>query len=520
MGYNGNTFIIPMNRGGLFEDPNIDATVPWAMISPTRNLNLDENGRRKRGGTAHVNDAAFSGTPQVMGLYDFRLRNLNRFTIAATNGGKIYKNASTTIKTGMSTTKYFQFETFENELFICDGETRPQTWDGAAASTSDITSIPTDWSGSNFPKQLIKHGYGASERLWAFGCPSTSQTLYASENGDGNDFSDANVITQSIETGDGFGIIGGVEFGDRIFAVGKRKFFLIQDTDSNTANWGYQAVQWEGGAAQWRLIIKTPNDIICMMEDGEIYSVIAAETYGDYKAASLTRPAFMHRWIKEYVKLPAIEDFHGIYDPVLRAVKIFVVRNGQTQCDTALVYFIDRPVQEAWMIHDNQDATSGYSAASSALIRESVGVYKVYTGDYSGNVWELETANRNDNDNGYYAGFKTPPISLNNPRVKKDLKRGWISTQPEGDYNLNIKIWIDGLTQTAQTVSLAGTGGVLDSFTLGTSLLGGVELIESPFTIGNKGKRIQFEVYNNNADEDFFVSQMMIDNKFLGARPS
>jgi len=523
MSYVGKTFPIPCNRGGLTANPNIDMIKPTDMIHPSRNLNLHENGRKKRGGTSRRQhsdyDAAISGTPQMTGMYHFRLVDGTDHIITAGDDGYVYSAHDTTIDTGMSTTTYFDFETFEDELYIVDGKTTPQKWTGTG-NTADVGDIPTDWTGTNFPQWIVKHGRGASERLWAGGCPSNPEGVYASENGDGDDFSDANVTLINVETGDGFGIVGAVEYGDRLLMFGKRKTYIIDDLDTNVSNWGYDSSQWEGGAASFRLICKTPNDVVAMMEDGEIYSVTSAENYGDYKAASLTRPAFIHRWIKEHVRLSYFNDFHMTYDPVLRAIKIFVVRNGQSTVDTALVYFIDRPPEEAWMVHSNQSSVSGYSASCSALIRESAGLFKVYTGDYSGDVWELETANQNDNSAAYYGGYKTGNMPFENPRLEKRYKRGFMITQPEGSYDLVEDWWVDGVTQTQRTTSLAGAGGILGAFTLGTSLLGGDEVVDSVFQLGAKGKRIQFEVYNSSVNEDFFVSQMLIDYKELGGDPT
>ena len=91
--------------------------------------------------------------------------------------------------------------------------------------------------------------------------------------------------------------------------------------------------------------------------------------------------------------------------------------------------------------------------------------------------------------------------------------------EPKGDYDLTIGIWIDGVQQTQQTVSMVGIGGTFP-FTLGTDLLGGQEVIVKSFDIGNTGKRIQAEVYNSNVDQDFFISQILIDHTILGAKPS
>ena len=523
MGYIGKTFNIECAKGGLTGNDNIDMIEPQSMLSPSRNLNLNRNGRERRGGTAHVNAAAFTDTPQVMGVYDFTLIDSTQFIISALKDGKVYKDDTNTIKTGMSTTTFYSFETFEDELFICDGKTKPQTWNGVAGATSDITSVPTDWTGTNYPQQLIKHGRGVSERLWGVGLPSNPNIVYASANGDGNDFSDTNVVTINIETGDGFGVIGGIEFGDRLLCFGKNKTYVVDDSDTDSSLWGYDAAQWEGGAANFRLIIKTPTDLVCMQEDGEIYSVTAAQKYGDYKAASLTRASFMHEWIKSNIRLGYANLFHGVYDKTLRAIKIFCVRNGQTEVNTALTYFIDRPPQEAWMIHDNQDNASGYDASVAAEIRVGTGSYKIYTGDYSGEIWKLEEENVNDNDKAYYSGFKTPNMHMDDTRGDKNLKRGWILTKPEGDHSVYINWWVDGVAQTQKSVSLDGAGGLLDSFILGEDasedVLGGNGIIENSFDLNVNGKRIQLEVYNSSTDEDFFISQLAIDYKPLGKQP-
>lgn len=526
MSYSGQTYSVPFDRGGLTYNANIDMLSPTDMLPPSRNINLDEGGRRKRGGTTRRAysdyDAAISGTPQIMGMRYFRLINGNDFVVVAANDGKVYSAHATTIKaSGMSTTRFFDFETFENELYIVDGESTPEKWTGAG-NTAPVGDPAGDWvDGSNNPQWVVKHGRGNSERLWFGGCPTNPGRIYVSVDGDGDDISDANNIMIDIDTGDGFGIIGAVEFGDRLFGLGKNKVYIIDDLDVDTANWGYDAAQWEGGVGNFRCIVKTPNDVICMMEDGEIYSVLAAQQYGDYKAGSLVRPSFMHRYIKEFIDLSKFNQFHGVFDPYLRAIKYFVCRKGQTNNDAALVYFIDRPVNEAWIVHDNQSYASGYDASAAGLVRVSAGVWTVFTGDYTGDIWKLEQANRSDNSLAYYGGFKTPNDPFGNPRSQKNYKRGWVLTKPQGSWDLSINYWVDGVVSTsAQTISLGGIGGVLGAFVLGTSVLGGNEIINKPFDIGKVGARIQYEIFNTTANQDFFVSRMMTDHKVLGGKPS
>ena len=382
-----------------------------------------------------------------------------------------------------------------------------------------MTTISADWSGSDFPDQMVKHGFGNSERAWAKGVTAYPEAVYYSVNGDGDDFGGSGSGKISIETSDGFGIVGLVEFGDTLIAFGKKRAYLIEDTSTSTSNWGYAAAQWSGGVANQRLIVRTDNDVFCMMEDGEIYSVTAAQTYGDYRKASLTRPAHIDRWIQDNVRLSFIDDFHASYDPVKRAIKWFMVRNGETQVDTAIVYFIDRPPEVAWSIHDNQDYNSGYSASCSTTVRVGVGDYEVWTGDYSGFIWKLEQGNANDDGNGYYNGVRTPNNSFDGPHVSKHFRRGRVVTEPKGSYSLNVRWWVDGTEQTARTISLSPSGATFGSGLFGTAVFAGEDLIDSSYDLGQVGKRLQREYYLNTANQEFYLSADILDFKPLGVKP-
>ena len=519
VGYAGSTYQIPCNRGGLNHNQNTDLIRPEMFVSPSRNINLHEGGRRKRGGTAKVNGTAVSGAPTIMGGFDFQLA-ASSFQVFLGSDGGLYSNSTTTIKTGMSTANYPSFAVFENELYVVDGDTTPQTWNGVAAGTSNITSPSGDWSGADQPFQVLVHGRGASRRVFFL----FSSTIYGSSLGDGKVVTGGTSVFFPIDTEDAVGLTGAAEFGNRLILFGRKRAYIFDDEDASTANWGYAAAPWKGGAAHWRVIAQTPTDLIVMAEDGDIYSVVAAQEYGDYKQASITRPAFVDNYIRENVDLAYIQKFHAIYDPALRAVFFWVVRTGQTTVDTALVYFIDRPAEEAWAVHDNQNTASGYKAACSFLTRTGAGTYTVYTGDYAGFIWKLNQATRSDDSNAYYGGFKTPNLPFDNPRVRKHFRRGVVVAKTQGDYDLQVNIWVDGESKDATTVSLSGTGGVLGSFILGVDaaadVLGGSEFLDRKFELGHYGRRLQLEFYNSGAGEDFFVSQVLIDNKPMGALPS
>lgn len=520
--YIGETFEIDCNQGGFNNNKNTDLISPNDMVDGTRNINMHKSGRSKRGGTSHVNATVITNTPRNYGIYQFREKDGTETIVTATGDGKIQKNYNTEIGTGLTINQAVHFETFNNLLIICTGNDLPQVWTGTG-NISAMSNVPADWSGSsNFPRKMVKHGRLSSERLWAIGGATNPATVYASAlnpNDDTTepDFSDANIITIDIETSDGFGIVNAVEFGDRLLCAGKSRIYQIDDLDIDTANWGYEKSAWEGGCATSRLMMAVSNDVVSMDENGTIFSATGTQTYGDYKKASLTRPNFIDQWIRDNVKLSAIDDFHMIYDPVLRALYIFVVRTGNTEVNTALVYFIDRLPESGWVIKDNLDFDSGYKASSSALVRKTTGDNKIYTGGWDdGIVWELETTVLSDNGNSYKSGFKTPKFHMGDPRITKRFDTGWIVASEQGAANLLIDTWIDGESLTQQSVSLLSDGGLYGTSLYGSGMYGGDDLVMVSFPIGAEGQRLQYEVHNDIGGQDFFITLMMTDFEPLG----
>jgi hypothetical protein len=480
-------------------------------------MNLNKNGAETRGGTSHVLTAAYGGA-KVMGNFDFTLNDGTQFLMALTTDGKLWKDATTSIHTFATTGKYPGFSVMNNVLYICNAANTPQTWDGSAGSTSDVAALSADWTGSNFPQLMIKHGRGNSERFWAIGCPSNPNDVYYSTTNDGTeaDFSSAGSGSIYVET-EGSGITGGVEFGDRLILFDRLRSYVIDDSDASTANWGYAASQFKSGLANFRLIVKTENDLVAMQEDGTIYSVTAVQSYGDYKMASLTESAYIDEWIQEYINLSLISQFHMVYDPTNRVIKTFMVYKGSSDVDVALPYFVDRGPELGWTTpHDNQDYATGYKAVCSCLYRSGAGSYKVYTGDTSGNVWELETANKNDNNNGIACIAKTPRLNFENARSTKRFLRGFLLTKAAGNHNITVTVWVNNRSKGTTLVSLNNGQAVWgvavwNSFTWADA----DEIIDQIYRINGIGERIQFQFHNNNANEPFYLSQNLTDFAYL-----
>ncbi len=526
MAYRGEVFVMDLNAGGYNYDKNVDRIPATAMVGESINVNTHQGGRAKRGGTDNVNSTVIGGTPRVWGVYQYRQKDGTVEILTAGADGEILTDYddSTPLKTGLTIDQPVHFETFNNLCYICTGNDQVQVYDGTTWSA--LAAPDVAWTGSNFPRKMITHGRGASERLWAIGCTTSPYDVYysglsAGDNSTEADFTSGNGILY-VDTADGFGVLNAVEFGDRLICFGKNLPYIIDDTDSDAANWGYEKGIWEGGTATDRLLIPVGNDIVSMKEDGSVYSVITTESYGDYKKTLLTRlpndgTPFIDEYIRDNVKLSAISDFHMTYDPVLRAIYIFVVRTGQTEVDTALVYFIDKGPADGWCIKGNWDSDSGYSASCSALVKKAVGDDKIYTGGWDdGYIWELETTAKNDNDAAYKSGCEFPNNHFGDPQLTKRFDRAGFIVETKGNYDLYVNVSVDGAFRVQLRVSLKGVGGVYGTGVYGTAVYGETGLIEVVMPIHIIGKRIKYHIFNNNADEDFFISHIYTDFKPLG----
>jgi hypothetical protein len=514
MGYAGQTFLIPQSAGGFQYRYDLEYVEPTMLVGESRNFNLHRDGRQKRGGTIKTNYDPSMGTSKILGLFDFRLQGKS-FQVFSMANGNLYFNTPLVLYSGLSTTNYTSFVVFNDELYFCDGETEPRTWDGndSYPVSYPLTTPALDWTGTNQPFQFIVHGRGNSRRLWAL----MKNGVYFSSTGDGKEFDGGSSGLITIETGDAFGLVGGVEFGDRLIVFSRTKAFIIDDEDADSGNWGYQAAQWEGGAAHWRLIVKTPNDVAVMTEDGDIYSFSAVQSYGDYKQASIARPAYIDTFLKEKAVMSKIEDFHAIYDPTLRAIKFFISVNDATKNDTGLVYFIDRSPDQAWAIHDNRDYASGYNASCSALVRTAPATYYVYTGGYDGFIWKLEDSGYEDDGNTYPLVLRTPRLIMGDVRRMKEFKRAIYTVMGAQDVSFDIKIIVDGEDNISEEFTT--TASAWDQSLFDEALFDYTFPVRESFDIGQKGRTLEIELQHETINQPIMLSSFMIDFKMLGAAP-
>lgn len=510
MGYVGNIAQFIMDEAGFTFKRDDKLTFPTALVDGSKNINFFEGGISKRGGTTKT--IASPNSTIGRGLYNFRLRNGNSFIVFGTAEGKIYHtNYSNVIATGTATSNYYNFCTFNNECYVADGSTVPKYWTGGGVFTA--VTPATSWAAEQ-PFQLVPHSRGANARLWAV----TTDSIWASKNNDGHDFSDAEVKQIPIYTEGG--LVGAIDFGGQLIAYSKTKAYLVDDTDIDPDNWGYSESIWEGGGSHNRLVVQAGNNVYVWTDEGLVYTIQGIQGTGDYAASSVTRPAFVDRWIREKVTRANVYNFNASYDRTLRCINYFVQVAGSTN-NTCLKYFIDRSPETAWIIEDNTSYNSGFNAAASCEVFVSSGVYKIYTQDYSGQIWAHEQTTNTDDSNAYLSRIKFKPFDFGNLQMYKHFKSGAIRCSSQSNFGLTIHVYVDGQRKNDIVLDVSGTGAVFDdpAATFDTAVFAdGSQLVSVPFSLNYYGFQIQFEIENEVAGQDFFISEMLINFKNQGVR--
>jgi hypothetical protein len=359
---------------------------------------------------------------------------------------------------------------------------------GAASPTDSLAFLPSDWQGS-WPKHMIKHGKSGNNCLVAWGVEAYPNRLYFSENGLA-DFSNGNVVAMNILTDK---IVAVAEFVGQLIVFSQDKAFIVNDTDTDIANWTYSTASWDGGCAHQNLLVRLPNDLAVMSEEGNIYSVKATFQHGDYEIGSITKPVFLDDWIRKNIDLSQIEKFHGIYDDELRAVKYFMIPNGESLPSLCLVYFVDFNL---WSKH-----TFDIKHLCSNFLKINNSVWKIFTGGDVGIAHSLESKIFLDSGSTYRSNFKTTPFTMDNPRTHKIFDNLWTVVKPKGQEVVQFKIYIDN--DLYKTILLRFTGAEDISRNIVNA-------------IGTTGNRIEIEFENLNGD-DYFISQFIFDYQDIGS---
>ncbi len=492
--------------GSFNGNENLGEIPPGDYAIGSRNINNHNGGAEKRGGTQKVGSQITSSLKSLGGGMLIKRSSGSKHTYWAGDDGALYRDGAS-IQSGRSTSAKTYFTPIDDAMFICNGVSSVRVDTGSAIA--DITTAAADWTGSTHPKKIIVHSKGASRRAFAWGVAGRENTLYYSSLGAFQTFAGGTSGTVNIDFPDGYGIVDCISKDGTLWIFGRYETFILDDDNTDVSTWGYRSASFKGGAHSPALVKVVNNSIYVMNTQGDLYNVETAEQLRDYEQASITEPFFIHNYIRSEIDLTKIDNFHMSYEPRTKALAVFMVRTGQSTVDTCLKYFVN---QNKWAPpHDAQDnaSQSGYKASASYEAETSTGVKKLYTQDYNGYTWELESTTKTDDGLAYRSETYSASLDFDLSGEEKRYPFGQLHYRSRGDYQINIVWFVNEVQQSTRTISLAASGATLGSFILDTDALTVLGPDIKEFEMGQVGDSVRISINNNGVGNDFFIASVV-----------
>ena len=196
-----------------------------------------------------------------------------------------------------------------------------------------------------------------------------------------------------------------------------------------------------------------------------------------------------------------------------------MVRKGQTSIDTCLIFNVDKPDPfDAWMLYDNLSFFTGYNAASSTLVETATGSF-IYTGDYSGRVWKLETEALNDNSHPIEMKMVFPRQDFLVSNRKKNIPQLFIDNIDSNKNSLVVDINIDNNNLASQTITFSGSfkDGELWNVPIWNQFFWGKPTDDGllNLVIRRSCRYIQLTLSNDVLNEDMLINSVIYNYKVL-----
>lgn len=516
MAFIGQIVEIPM-QGGLTGTRN-QALIDPSQLLQALNVSFDTGAVSKEGGAVHYNSTPISGSPSVLGGWDWFPTDAVQRMIVVLSDGTIKKSTgpggfATTLASGLTVASIVpmfveggkELAANDRKLFIFTGKNPIQVLAADGATTSDLATPPADWSGGNQPLVGAIH----ESRLWGAGNLNDPHRVYYSTLTSHEDFTGANSGSISIFPGEGERIIGLMSFkGLLIVWKYPKGIYYIDTTDPNVANWKVRRITLATGGVSPLGQIIIDNDVLYLDAQGNFQFLSATQEFGNMAVNNLSQRFQINTFLRDNVNISVLNTVRAVYYGHKREAHFVMTALGTSVNNRRMVIdfngevprfrFSDRDVNVSiWMRQDND------------MIQRPV------IGDDAGTVWKLDQPARSKNSSGYTGQFQTAQIDFSHIDIKYGVKRKngqflELVAEPKGNWNLAVDIQWDGVTTQTVQFQMGTTGAALGSFVLDTDALGGDTIINRKRRITGGGRRFSLIARNSGADEDFSISRFYL----------
>lgn len=516
MPYTGEIAEIIVGTQGLNGSKNVATLDPRALIQAT-NLTYEDGTMRKEGGATKYNSTVLSGAPKILGGWDwFPVAGTQRMIVLA-DDGKLYKDSGdgsfgTTLKSSLTVTNANpvfveggkEAAANNRKLFMFSAANVVQVLSADGATTSDISTPPSDWSSANQPTFGLIH----EALLWGGGNPNDPHRLYYSLVTNHEDVAGGGTL--AIYPGDGERLVGAVSFKGLIICWKFPKgIFIVDTSDSDKSKWRVTKHTGQIGGVSALGAVVVDDDILFIDPGGNFHFLSATNEFGDVKGQSLSTAHEFGTFMRENVNLANLDQCRSVWYDAKREAHFCVAASGTTN-NRRVVVDLNRPDLARFRWSDRDTCTAAW------LKQDGDNIPRLTLGDDIGFVWNLDTDNRAKDGSGYNAVFQTPhnDLSTLDPSLAA-LDKNWefleLIINPKGNWNLAVDIVVDGAVKQTVNFTMGTTGSTLGSFVLGTDKLAGAEVlnVKHDLRVGS-GKRISLVGRQSGSGQDFSVAKFLI----------
>ncbi len=489
------------DRGPSSDVAPVDGVLSLPFLLDAQNVVYElDGGPHKVPGTTKLNSSALESGADVMGLYDFWLSG-----VGGSSTQKRIIHVGTTIKkddadgsfsnifTGLESGKVPSYSTMNDLVIISSDSTVdvPKSWDGSTAQ--DLDGSPP-----NFAFSVTHKG-----RVWAAGNAAFPSRLYYSAYINPEDWTGLGSGEINMDPDDGDRVTGLVSHkGDLWVFKGPYKGSIHRILGSAPTGFNPFAKQpfKQGiGAVNHNSIFGWRDDIGFMWSDGNIYSLASTEAYGDFKQASLSLD--MNTYLRDHLTFSSLNKSWAVDWPDFGIVLFSVPIDSSTVPNQILMMdYRFNPARWAYW------PAFADTCVSLALVVDSASSNRriIMGGGTDGFIRKYgQSARSIDGSTSINFKVQTPYLTYGSAIVEKTLAGGSIGIQPKNTGSVTFGWTRDDNAQQTQSMGQGGTA-VLDSFVLGTDVLGGARFVDRFFDTpeGGQFRSISYEISNNVSGED------------------
>lgn len=475
MAFTGFTVEIPID-GGWYMTPSVLAAPPGFLVDP-ENISFFGGGISKMKGLAKYSTSVIDGGATIIAGIVWAPSSSVSKHIVLTGTGKLIKDDgagafNVTLKSGMTPGLTGVFVPGGKEsagdstkLFVFTPSNPVQVLTADSATTHDLTSPPTDWTGVNQPTCGASH----AGRMWGAGNPNDPHRVYYSASNNHENFSSGNSGNISVFPGEGFEITGLVSFNKLLIVFKKAGIYYVDTSNPTSTNWTVQRATKASGLSNPQAVVQTPDDIIFLDRSGVPRSIRATDLYGDIA----TFPVF-----QEFGSHGFFHSSTGVEENPL------ILRALYFDAHFLTIFYVPvegGTVNQIGITHDRE-----YNKMS-RITRDVVTSLwddedQMFEGDNAGNVWRFlhdPTDDTTKNGSSFSCRFRTAPtdFSSQDPSLAGRRKIGRflrVLGNQGADQQVTASIYWDGILRDTKTLSFGLGGAVLGStFVLGSAILGG-----------------------------------------------